>query len=66
MDYFKEKERRKLNIKVNGVSESKKREPGDRKEDYTQMVKKNFFRELGVEAEIENFTRLGRVVENKN
>ena len=47
------------------VPEFEKREPGDRKEDNTQMVKK-IFRELGVEAEIENVIRLERVVENKN
>ena len=50
-----------MNVKVQEVSEFEKRVPRDRKDD-TQMVKK-IFRELEVEAEIENVIRL---VENKN
>ena len=68
MDNFKDnekKERKKLNITVYGVFKSDKSEPGDRKVDDTQMVKK-IFGELGVEAEIKNVIRLGREVENKN
>ena len=66
-DYFKdreEKERKKLNIIVHGVPESDKREPGDRKSEDTRVINK-IFRELRVEAEVENVIRLGRVVENK-
>ena len=53
-----------MNVKVQEVSEFEKRVPRDRKDD-TQMVKK-IFRELGVEAEIENVIRLGKVVDSKN
>ena len=67
-DYFKEreeKERKKLNIIIHGIPESMKKEPGDRKGEDTTVVKK-IFSKLGVEAEVDNVIRLGKVVENGN